>query len=91
MADWIKIGIKAGIVATATAVVIVILSVVQFPALDLSAFTQGVAIGKAVAFYWFPTLGVLFTIFISLLALELIVYGIYIALITIRWVLKVNE
>lgn len=91
MADWVKMGIKAGIIVAATAIVIVILSSVQIPALDLTIFTRGVGIGKAVINYWFPIGGTLLNIFIGLLGLQLIVYGIYIALIAIRWVLKVNE
>lgn len=91
MADWIKIGIKAGIVITATAAVIVLLTMVTFPALDLSAFTDGIRVGKAIANYWFPYMGTLISIFIGLLLLEIASMTIYVALIAIRWVLKVNE
>lgn len=91
MADWIKIGIKAGIVITATAVVIVLLTMVTFPALDLSAFTDGIRVGKAIADYWFPYMGTLISIFIGLLLLEIASMTMYVALIAIRWVLKVNE
>lgn len=91
MADWIKIAIKAGIVITATAAVIVVLNMVTFPAMDLSSFTDGVRVGKAVASYWFPYAGALITIFIGMLLLELASMAIYVALIAIRWILKVNE
>ena len=91
MADWVKMGIKAGIIITVTALVIVLLSTITFPSVDLTAFIQGIGKGKAIMTYWFPLMGTLFNIFLGLMALELITYGIYIALIGIRWILKVNE
>lgn len=91
MADWVKIAVKAGLVITATALVIVLLTTVTFPALDLSVFIQGIQVGKAVANYWFPYMGTLFSIFTGLLLLELVSMTAYVALIAIRWILKVNE
>lgn len=91
MADWIKIGVKAGLVATATATLIVLLSFVSFPALDLSIFTQGIAFAYALGDYYFPAFNILISLFIPLLGLRLLVMTISLVLITIRWVLKVNE
>ena len=91
MADWIKMAIKAGVIITATALVIIILTTITFPAIDLTAFRDGVAVGRAIINYWFPYMGTLFDIFLGLLVIEMASYGIYIALIAIRWVLRVNE
>lgn len=91
MADWVKMAIKAGVIVTVTTLVIVILTQVTFPGIDLTAFANGVRVGRAIIEYWFPYMSVLYNIFVSLLLIELASMGIYIILIAIRWVLKVNE
>lgn len=91
MAEWVKIAIKAGLIITVTALVIVIFTQVTFPQIDLTAFANGIKVGRAIINYWFPYMGVLYDIFVSLLLLEVATMGMYIILIGIRWVLKVNE
>lgn len=91
MADWIKIGIKAGLIVTVTALVIIILTQITFPQIDLTAFANGIRVGRAIIEYWFPYMAVLYNIFISLLLIEVAMMGLQVILIGIRWVLKVNE
>lgn len=91
MADWVKMAVKAGLIVTATALIIVIFTQVTFPQIDISAFRNGIGVGRAIMNYWFPYMGTIFDIFLGLLLLELACYGIYIALIGIRWIFKVNE
>lgn len=91
MADWIKIGIKAGLVITVTAMVLFVLSAVPLPAINTTELANALGVGKAILQYWFPALSIMLTIYVSLLALELAIWGVKIALIAIRWVLKVNE
>lgn len=91
MADWIKMGVKAALVATVTGVLLVILSVVTFPALDLSIFTRGIGFAYALGEYYFPAFNILLGIFIPLLGLRILIMGLTLAIITFRWVLKVNE
>lgn len=91
MADWIKIAIKAGLIITVTAMLLFVLNTVQIPSVDISALVNGLGVGKAVLIYWFPSMSIMLTIYIALLGLELAIWAVKIALIAIRWVLKVNE
>lgn len=91
MADWIKIGIKAGIIITATAIIVALFANIQIPAIDTSVFAQAIGTGKAFITYWAPVASTFLLFFIGLLSLKLALLGAKIALIAIRWVLKVNE
>lgn len=91
MADWIKIGIKAGLILVVTGMLLFVLSTVQLPAVDTSSLVSALGVGKAILTYWFPALSIMLTIYVSLLGLELAIWGVKIALIAIRWTLKVNE
>lgn len=91
MADWIKMAVKAALVATVSAVLIIILSAITFPPLDLSVFTKGIGFAYAIGEYYFPAFNVLLGIFLPLLGLRILIMGLSLAVITFRWVLKVNE
>lgn len=91
MADWIKIGIKAGLVASVTALLLFILGWVTFPDFDISIFTQGIAFAKAIGEYYFPAFSVLAGIFVSLLGIQVVLLGVQLSLVAIRWIFKVNE
>lgn len=91
MADWIKMGVKAGIIITATAIIIALFANIQIPAFDTTAFRQAIGTGKAFIQYWAPVASTFLLFFIGLLSLKLALLGAKIALIAIRWVLKVNE
>lgn len=91
MAEWVKMGIKAGIVLTVTAMLLFVLTSVPLPSVDLASLTNALGVGKAVLQYWFPSANIMLTIYIALLGLELAIWAVKIALIAIRWVLKVNE
>ena len=90
MANWLKIAIKTGIALLVSGLVFVLFSVVKLPALDLSFFSQ-VGTFLAVAEHYCPALTLLLPFLGTLLALELVMEGVRLALIAIRWVLKVNE
>lgn len=91
MADWIKIGVKAGLIIVVTAMLLFVLTSVPLPAVDTSQLVNALGVGKAILQYWFPALSIMLTIYVSLLGLELAIWAVKIALIAIRWTLKVNE
>lgn len=91
MADWVKMGVKAALIGTVTALLIFILGWITFPDFDISIFTQGIAFTKAIGEYYFPAFNVLAGIFVSLLGLRIILIGIQLSLVAIRWIFKVNE
>lgn len=91
MADWIKIGIKAGIIITATAIIVAVFANIQIPSIDTTVFSQAIGTGKAFINYWTPVGSTFLLFFIGLLGLKLALLAAKIALIAIRWILKVNE
>lgn len=91
MADWVKMAVKAGIILTATAIIIAVFANIQVPAIDTTTFRHAIGTGKAFITYWAPVASNFLLFFIGLLSLKLALLGAKIALIAIRWVLKVNE
>ena len=90
MAAWLKIAIKTGIALVVSAAVFVLFAVVKLPVLDLSFFSQ-VGTFLAVAEHYCLALTLLLPFLGALLALELAIEVVRLALIVVRWVLKVNE
>lgn len=90
-ADYVKMGVKAAIIITVTTTIIAIFANIQIPAVDTTSFTNAIAMGKAFINYWVPILTPFVNIFVFLLGLELAAFTATLALIAIRWVLKVNE
>lgn len=90
MAAWLKIAIKTGIALAVSAAVFVLFAVVKLPALDLSFFSH-LGTFLAVAEHYCPALTLLLPFLGTLLALELAIEVVRLALIAVRWVLKVNE
>lgn len=91
MADWVKMAVKAGVIITVTAMLLFVLTSIPLPSVDLTSLVNALGVGKAILQYWFPSLNIMLTIYLALLGLELTIWGVKIALIAIRWVLKVNE
>lgn len=90
-ADYVKMGVKAALIITATAIIVAVFSNIQFPSVDTSSLVQAVGMGKAFVTYWAPILMQFVDFFLALLLVDIALIGAYIALIAIRWVLKVNE
>lgn len=91
MADWAKIAIKTGLIATVMIALFAVFALVQVPAVDFTTLTQGLGIGLAVIYHWLPISQVLFTLVLGLLAVEVALLGFRYAMIAVRWLFKVNE
>lgn len=91
MADWAKIAIKTGLIATVMVALFAVFSLVQLPAVDFSVLTQGLGVGLAVIYHWLPISSVLFTVILGLLAVELALITFRYGMIAVRWLFKVNE
>ena len=90
MANWLKIAVKAGLALAISALIFVLFTTVKIPKVDLKIFTQ-LGTFLAVAQHYCPALTVLLPFVFSLLAFELALRGVRLALVAIKWVMKVNE
>lgn len=91
MADWVKMGIKAALVAVITAALIFILTAIAFPTPDMTAFVEGVSWAYAIGNYYIPLFTPITILFVALLGLEVTLRGVYLGIIAWRWIFKVNE
>ena len=91
MTDALKIAAKTALIAVITAGIIAVFAVIQIPALDFSTFTQALSTGLAVIYHYIPISQVLFPVVLALLAFDLALRGFQLAMIAVRWVMKVNE
>lgn len=90
-ADWVKIAAKAAALVAGTALIIVVFSTIQIPSLDLSAASSYLNVAYSIAMHYIPGFGILWPIGLTLLSLEMALLVCKLALIAIKWVLKVNE
>lgn len=91
MADWVKMAVKAGIIVTATAIIVALFANIQVPAIDTTVFAQSIGSARSFITYWAPVSSNFLIFFIGLLGIKLAFLAAKIGLIAIRWVLKVNE
>lgn len=90
MANWLKIAVKAGLALAISALIFVLFTTVKIPKVDLKIFTQ-LGTFLAVSQHYCPALTVLLPFVFGLLAFELALRGVRLALVAIKWVMKVNE
>lgn len=91
MADWVKMGIKAGLIITVTAIIIALFANIQVPSINTSVFSDSIGSARSFLSYWAPIATNFIIFFIGLLGVKLAFLAAKIGLIAIRWVLKVNE
>lgn len=91
MTDAIKIGIKTGLIAVITAGIIAIFSNIEVPSIDYTYFTSAISSGLAVIYYYVPAAQVVFPVVLGILAFDVALRAFQIAMIAIRWIMKVNE
>lgn len=91
MGDAIKIAAKTALIAVITAAVIALFANITIPNVDYSQFSQALGVGLAVVYHYVPIASVLFPVVITLVAFDLAYRGFQIAMIAIRWIMKVNE
>lgn len=91
MGDAVKIAAKTALIAVITAAVIALFANITIPNVDYSQFSQALGVGLAVVYHYVPIASVVFPVVITLVAFDLAYRGFQIAMIAIRWVMKVNE
>lgn len=91
MGDAIKIAVKTGLIAVITAAVIALFATIEIPTLDYTQISEGLGIGLAVMFHWVPVMSILWPLVLFLLAFHIGYYAFKIAMIAVRWIMKVNE
>lgn len=90
-ADYIKMGVKAALIAVITVAIIAIFANVQIPNLDFSLFSQGLSTALAIIYHWCPAATVLVPLAITMLGIQLAILLFQYAMIAVRWVMKINE
>lgn len=90
MADWLKIAIKTALVATIMAAVVVLFTQVQIPNVDFSVLS-GIGTFFAVMNHWLPIMTVVWPVVLALLGFEVALLTTKLALIGVRWIMKINE
>lgn len=91
MGDFVKIGVKSALIAVITAAIIALFVTVKIPAVDFAPLTQGLGMSLAVLYHYVPVLQIIMPVVLSLLAFEAAVNLFHLAMIAVRWVMKVNE
>lgn len=90
-ADYIKMGVKAAALVAGAALIIVLFNTIQIPNLDLSQASSYISVAYAVSNHYIPGFSILWGLGLTLIGLELGILGVRLALIAIKWVMKVNE
>lgn len=91
MGDFVKIAAKTALIAVITAGIIALFANIQIPNMDFTAFSQSLGTGLAVLYHYVPVAQVLFPVVLALLAFDVALRAFNLAMIAVRWVMKVNE
>lgn len=93
MTEAVKMAIRAGLVGTIAIALVVILTTVPLPEIQMDYFGEAIGHGKAILQYYLGARGTaLLGIGIGLFILDYVVkITIGIGLIAVRWIMKVNE
>lgn len=91
MGDAVKIAVKTALIVGITAAIIALFANIQVPTLDYSSFTDALGTGLAVVYHYVPVASVIFPVVLAILAFDVALRAFHIAMIAVRWVMKVNE
>lgn len=91
MTDAIKIGVKTGLIAVITAGIIALFANIQVPSMNYTSFTSALSSGLAVIYHYVPAAQVIFPIVLAILAFDVALRAFQLAMIAVRWIMKVNE
>lgn len=92
MGDLVKIGVKTALVAVIMLAAAALLSGIVIPTIDLTPLENAVCKGMAIIDYYTAPYSWLVTIGITLLGIKYVAIPLYyVASITWRWIMKVNE
>lgn len=91
MGDAVKIAVKTALIVGITAAIIALFANIQIPSVDYTSFTQAISSGLAVLYHYVPITQTLFPLVLALLAFDVALRAFNLAMIAVRWVMKVNE
>lgn len=91
MGDAIKIAAKAALIAVITTAIIALFANIQIPTMDFQNFSQALGTGLAVLYHYVPVAQVLFPVVLALIAFDVALRAFNLAMIAVRWVMKINE
>lgn len=89
--DYVKIAAKTALIVVIMAAVIALFANFQVPSINFTEFSNGLGVGLAVIYHYVPITQVLFPVVLALLAFDVAYRAFQIAMIAVRWVMKVNE
>lgn len=90
-ADYVKMGAKAVALAVGVGAIVAFLASFQLPNLDLSSARSFLNTVYTIGDHYIPYFTVLWGLGVTLITLNVTLFGVKIALIATRWVLKINE
>lgn len=91
MDGFIKMAVRAGLILTITAAVLILFSTLTIPGLDFTFFSQALSKGLAIAYHWCPGMTVVMPVVLICLGVIVAVKLFELAGMAFRWVMKVNE
>lgn len=91
MVDALKIAAKVALIVVITGAIIALFTGLVIPSINLVPLAEAVGKGKAIINYWLPDMYIWLTLGIAIIILEVGVLGVRLALIAVKWIMKVNE
>lgn len=90
-APGIKYGIRIGLIAVITGLILAVFANVQIPTIDFTPITNAVSQLLAVLYYYVPVMQIIVPVIFTLTGIRLALLAWKIGSIAIKWVWKVNE
>lgn len=91
MADWAKILVKTGLIATVMVALWAVFTQIQFPNIDFGIIFNSAGTAMAFLTYWFPVFSVIWVTTLAMLTMLIALWTFRFAMIAVRWLFKVNE
>ena len=91
MADWAKIAIKTGLIAVVMVALFAVFTSVQIPTIDFTTIFSSAGTAMAIITYWFPVFPTIWTTTLALIGMLLALWAFRFAMVSVRWLFKVNE
>ena len=91
MADWAKIILKTGLVATVMVALWAVFTQIQIPSISYSYVLNGAGTAFALLKYWIYLFPVIWNITLAMLGILVALWTFRFSMVAIRWLFKVNE
>lgn len=91
MADWLKITIKIVVAVAIVSSIVMLLSAIRVPAVDLTPITGMFSTVLAIIYHWCPVMEVLIPASFIILGIVLSIMAVRFSISGLKWVLKINQ